>query len=152
MPMSFADIVKLGLGKEKNAEDFYRRWASCLKAPEKLWSRAKVLLLSLATEEEKHQKIFEKLKAADLSLNGEGSDTELNAENYTSPEDIPSDAKTKEVIAAAIRREDQAIRFYSDLAKLGGNMRGIFSNLAQQEKKHKERLEAFLKEHVLAWD
>ena len=92
MPMSFADIVKFGLAKEKNAGNFYRRWASCLKGPDKFWSRAKTMLLWLAAEEEEHQKIFEKIKAADLSLNGKGNFTELNAENYTSGEDMPNDA------------------------------------------------------------
>ena len=152
MAMTFSEIVKLGLAKEKNAEDFYRRWASCLKAPDKFWSRAKVLLLSLAAEEEEHQKIFEKVKAADLGLSGEENIAELKVEDYASAEDIPPDAKTKDIIAAAIEREGRSIRFYSDLAKLGGNMRGVLSNLAEQEKKHKERLEAFLKEHLLAWD
>ena len=68
MAMSFDDIVKLGLAKEKNAEEFYRQWASCLRTPDKLWSRAKVLLLSLAGEEQRHQEIFAKLKAANLSV------------------------------------------------------------------------------------
>jgi len=110
-----------------------------------------LLLLSLAAEEKEHQKIFEKIQAADLSLSGEDS-AELNVEDYTSVEDIPDDANTKEVITAAIDRENLAICFYSDLAKLGGNMRRVFNNLAEQEKKHKERLESFLKEHVLVWD
>ena len=148
MPMSFDDIVKLGLTKEKNAEKFYRQWADCLKTPDKLWSRAKVLLLSLAAEEQKHQEVFAKIKAADLNLSGEDS-SEMNPESYTFAVDIPSDAKTKEVVETAIAREEEAIRFYSDLAKLGGNMRGVFANLAEQEKKHKERLADFLKEHVL---
>ena len=73
----------------------------------------------------------------------------MNPESYTFSADIPSDAKTKEVVETAIAREEEATRFYSDLAKLGGNMRGVFANLAEQEKKHKERLADFLKEHVL---
>lgn len=149
MPMSFDEIAELGLAKEKSAEEFYRRWADCQKCPEKLWSRAKVLLLSLAGEEQKHQEIFAKLKAADLSMNGKDDTAELNGEDYISVSDIPSDAKTKEVIKTAIAREEAAVRFYSDLAELGGNTRGVFSNLAEQESKHKERLENFLKEHVL---
>ena len=55
----------------------------------------------------------------------------------------------REEIETAIAREESAIRFYNDLAKLGSNMRGVFTNLAEQEKKHKERLETFLKEHIL---
>lgn len=149
MAMSFADIVKFGLAKEKNAEEFYRCWANCLRDPDKLWSRAKVLLLSLATEEQKHQEIFEKINAADLNLSGKKDDSELNVENYALGKNLPNDAKTKDVIETAIGREDSSIRFYGDLADLGGNMRGVFANLAEQEKKHKERLETFLKEHVL---
>ena len=77
MAMSFEDIVQLDLAKEKNAEEFYRCWAGCLRSPEKLWSRAKVLLVSLAAEEQKHQEIFAKLKAADLNLSGEEDNSEL---------------------------------------------------------------------------
>ena len=79
MPMSFEDIVELGLAKEKNAEEFYRQWASCLKGPDKLWSQAKVLLLSLAVDEQKHQEIFAKLKAADLNLSGKEDNSELTS-------------------------------------------------------------------------
>ena len=152
MAITFEEIVKLGLAKEKDAEDFYRRWASCLEAPDKVWSRAKGLLLSLAAEERKHQEIFEKLKATDLQPNGRAENFKLEVEERPAGEEMSSAAGTKEVIGVAMEREDRAMRFYSDLAKLGGNMRGVFSNLAEQEKKHKERLEAFLKEHVLAWD
>ena len=152
MPMSFEDIVKLGLAKEKDAEEFYRQWASCLEGSEELWSRAKALLLSLAAEEQEHQEIFAKLTAADLNLSGKEADSELNVESYVLGKSLPVDAKTKDVIETAIEREDAAIRFYGDLAKLGGDMRGVFVNLAQQEKNHKRRLETFLEEHPLDWD
>ena len=152
MTMSFDDIIELGLAKEKEAAKFYRYWADRLKTTDELWSRGKTMMLSLATEEEKHQQVFEKLKKANLSMKAQGNETQINAEDYASGEDLPSDAGTKDVIAEAIRREEQAMRFYGELAKLGGDMRGVFSNLADQESKHKERLEAFLKEHVLVWD
>lgn len=152
MATTFAEIVKLGLAKEQNAQEFYRRWANRLEAPDSLWPRAKVLLLSLAAEEGKHQEIFEKVKATDLQPNGRVENFKLEVEEQPAGEEMPSTAGTKEVIEVAMEREDRAMRFYSDLAKLSGNMRGLFSNLAEQEKKHKERLEAFLKEHVLAWD
>ena len=148
MPMSFDEIVKLGLAKEKKSEAFYRQWADCMKCPEDIWSRAKVLLLSLASEEQKHQEVFAKIKAADLSMSGEGS-LAMNPESYKVSADITNDAKTKEVISMAIVREEASMRFYRDLAELGGDMRGVFANLAEQEKRHKERLENFLNEHVL---
>ena len=152
MTMSFDDIIELGLAKEKSATEFYRYWADRLKTTDKLWSRGKTMMLSLATEEEKHQQVFEKLKKANLSMKGQGNDISLDAEDYASGEDLPSDADTKDVIAEATKREEQAMRFYGELAELGGDMRGVFGNLAEQESKHKERLEAFLKEHVLVWD
>ena len=152
MTMTFAEIVKLGLAKEKNAQEFYRHWANRLEGPDSLWPRAKVLLLSLAAEEGKHQEIFDKLKATDLQPNGRAENFKLEVEEQPAAEEMPSAAGTKEVIRVAMEREDRAIRFYSDLAKLGGNMRGVFGQLAKQERAHKQRLEEFCQQHILTWD
>ena len=152
MEIAFSDLVQLSLTKEQDAEAFYRRWAQRLQAPDDLWPRAKVLLLSLATEEGKHQEILRKIKATDLQPDTTDQTLKLQAQDLPSPDDMPDDACTKDVIGAAIKRENMAINFYADLTKQGGKLRGVFGNLAEQETLHKQRLEDFCKHHVLAWD
>ena len=152
MTMTFSEVVNLGLEKEKATEDFYQHWANRIEATDGLWPRARVLLLSLAREEGEHQKIFEKFKAIELQPDGSAKELNLQVEDYAPPTDMASSACTKEVIEAAIASEETAIRFYSDLAKVGGSMRGTCEQLAKQEKSHKRRLEDFMKEHPLELD
>ena len=152
MEIAFSDLVQLALTREQNSEAFYRRWAQRLEAPDNLWPRAKVLLLSLATEEARHQEILRKLKAIDLQPDGTDRTVELQVQDHPSPDDMPDGASTRDVIGAAIQREDRAVQFYADLTKLGGKLREVFGNLSQREKIHKQRLEDFCERHVLTWD
>ena len=152
MATTFEDLKKFGLQKEIDAESFYRRWANLVAGPDKLWPRAKVLLLELADEEANHQHFFENLKETDLVKDDMPKTFDLHLEEYSSPGLLKADACTKDVVLCAIERENTAIRFYTALAKLGGKARTIFDRLAEEEKGHKLRLEDFRNEHILAWD
>jgi len=149
---TFKDLIKFGVQKEMNAESFYRHWAGAMSGGDQPWPRAKTLLLQLADEENGHQSLFDTMKWTEV-LKGDIPETlDVSVEDYSSTTELKADASVTDVVLCAISREDMAIRFYTTLAALGGNVGKIFEQLAEQEKDHKLRLENFHNEHLLTWD
>ena len=147
MAMTFAELVKLGVEKESQAEAFYRHWASKLENP-----GAKALLSDLAEQEVKHRVFFENLKETDIQQDQAPKVLDLHMSDYLVSREISEDSSTQDVLISAIHREANAIKFFTDLAAQGGKMRSTFENLAAEEKKHKLRLETFYDEYILTED
>ena len=147
MAMTFAELVKLGVEKESQAEAFYRHWASKLENP-----GAKALLSDLAEQEVKHRVFFEKLKETDIQQDQAPKVLDLHMSDYLVSREISEDSSTQDVLISAIHREANAIKFFTDLAAQSGKMRSTFENLAAEEKKHKLRLETFYDEYILTED
>lgn len=137
---TFQEIIQYAINKEIEAAEFYEK----AKDEENMVSMKEVLS-EFAVEERKHQAMLE-----DIAGNKE------KIENYqfkSIPDLKISDAMTElvykpgmffpDVLAVAMKREEEAFRFYSKLAEeytdgVGGE---IFKILAQEEARHKNILE-----------
>ena len=103
MAMTFAELVKLGVEKESQAEAFYRHWASKLENP-----GAKTLLSDLAEQEVKHRVFFENLKETDIQQDQAPKVLDLHMSDYLVSREISEDSSTQDVLISAIHREANA--------------------------------------------
>ena len=147
MPMTFDELVQLGIKKETDTEAFYRYWAQRLADP-----GARVLLSELAEEEIKHRVFFENLKETDMKSSKADEVLDLHIGDYLLPEEISEGSSIQDVLITAIHREESAIKFFSDLAAQAAKMQATFERLAAEEKKHKLRLETFYDDNILTED
>ena len=147
MPMTFDELVQLGIKKETDTEAFYRYWAQRLADP-----GAQTLLSELAQEEIKHRLFFESLKETDIQPGQPAEVLDLHIGDYLLPEEISEGSSIQDVLITAIHREESAIKFFSDLAAQLGKMQPTFERLAAEEKKHKLRLETFYDDNILTED
>ena len=147
MAMTFAELVKLGVEKESEAEAFYRHWALSLGDP-----GARTLLSELADEEIKHRVFFENLKEADLQQGQAPQVLDLHMSDYLISEEISEQSDVQDVLISAIHREANAIKFFTNLAAQSSQMRSTFEKLAAEEKKHKLLLETYYDDNILTED
>ena len=147
MAMTFAELVKLGVKKESDAEAFYRHWASRLSD-----HGARTLLSELAEEEVKHRIFFENLKESDLQQGQTPQVLDMHMSDYLVPEEISEQSGVQDVLISAIHREANAIKFFTDLAAQNSQMRATFEKLAVEEKKHKLLLETYYDDNILTED
>ena len=147
MAITFAELVKLGIDKETDAEAFYRYWADKLSDP-----GVRTLLKELAQEELKHRAFFENLKETDIQQGKSPSVLDLHIGDYLLSKEISEDSSIQDVLIDAIHREASAIKFFTDLAQQGGKMQTTFQQLALEEKKHKLRLETWYDDNILTED
>ena len=147
MAMTFAELVKLGVQKESDAEAFYRHWASSLSDP-----GARALLSELAEEEIKHRIFFENLKETDMQQGQAPQVLDLHMSDYLISKDISEQSSVQDVLISAIQREANAIKFFTNLAAQNSQMRATFEKLAAEEKKHKLLLETYYDDNILTED
>ena len=147
MAMTFVELVKLGIQKESEAEAFYRYWAGKLTD-----AGGQNLLSELADEEIKHRIFFENLKESDMQQGPATDVMDLHMSDYLVSDEISEESSIQDVLIGAIKREANAIKFFTDLAGQSGAMRSTFEKLAAEEKKHKLRLETYYDDNILTED
>lgn len=140
---SALEVLEMAKDIEKNGYEFYNRQAQ--KAED---SELEQLLLKLASDEEKHYDVFDK-----LSLEIKNETKEESEYIYTpkvssyleslvefsvfSPEKELETGSVKEVIAVAIRAEKDSILLYQEmLENNSGKTHEIIEKLIVEEKKH----------------
>ena len=64
--------------------------------------------------------------------------------------DVRKGKSTQDILISAIKREDSAVKFFTDLSGQAGKLQSTFQRLAAEEKKHKLRLETFYDDHILS--
>ncbi len=145
MAMIFGELVQAGIEKESSTEAFYRQWGPKVAEP-----GAKILLEELADEEAKHRIFFENLTEKDITDEPVPQVMDLHISDYLVSAEISEDSSTQDILISAIKREDSAIKFFTDLSGQAGKLQSTFQRLAAEEKKHKLRLETFYDDHILS--
>jgi rubrerythrin len=137
---SLAAVIDMAIGREEAAFAFY------LNLSEKVEDRtAKETLQFLSKEEGKHKDFLEKYRQGGLGPEALRMTDIVDykiAEYLTEP-DIQKNMESKDVYVVAAHRELNSYNFYQSLAKLhpDGNTRTVFLRMANEEKKHKEKVE-----------
>jgi rubrerythrin len=144
---TFDEIMEYAINKEKEAEKFYQE-----ASKKESYSGTRELFKEFALEERGHVKMLENLsKKKD---NPEGfkeknipdlkiSDTMVE---LTYEPDMPYD----DILRVAIKREEKALKFYTDLGGTAkaDSLKKVFKVLAQEEAKHKLKLETLLDDYL----
>jgi rubrerythrin len=143
---SFEEAISFAKEKENGAIHFYESARQMTENPS-----SKVMFQEMADEERRHFKLLDEMKADDIASFPIEKVPDLKISQYT--EDIPfsPDLGYQQILIVAMKKEEEARRLYSDMANMATDpkMAKLFSVLAQEEAKHKLKLESEYEDHVL---
>ncbi len=142
MPDELTELLDAAMYKEIASQAFYIAGQNKTQDP-----GAKALMKELAEEELKHLQWLKNLKERGLGRRGWHQEKvpNLMISEYLTGGDILEDASLQDTLVFSMKREQQAIEFYS---KMMGVMRDetakhLCERLVHEELKHKLRLETF---------
>ncbi len=144
---TFEEVMEYAINKEIGAEKFYQD-----ASERESFSGTRELFREFALEERGHVKMLENLSNKKETLDSYRmknipdlriSDTMVE---LTYEPDMPYD----DILRIAIKREERAYKFYTDLAisSESDSLKKVFRVLAQEEAKHKLRLETLLDDYL----
>jgi len=141
------EILDFAIKSEINAHRFYMDWSK--KIENKALSK---VFLELAGEEVKHKVYFEGLKkgkAFPTSVNDQITDLKIS--DYMVDATAAADMDYQDALTLAMQREKEAFKLYSGFAGIveDEELKKTFMTLAQEEAKHKLRLEVMYDEDIL---
>ncbi len=142
MSDELTELLDEAMYKEIASQAFYIAGQNKAQDP-----AAKVLMKELAEEELKHLQWLKNLKERGLGKRGWHQEkvSNLMISEYLTGGDILEDASLQDTLVFSMKREQQAVEFYS---KMMGVIRDetakhLCERLAHEELKHKLRLETF---------
>jgi rubrerythrin len=158
---SFEEVVAFAIGRESQAADFYQISATKSEKP-----ATKSMFNELAAEEMKHKNLLEKLTSEQLKNFKPSKIENLGLSSIIQDAQFSPDMEYPAALRMAIKKEEEAIQLYSALAEqsgLGGlndtpecgntgdkdQIKQLFDFLVEQEKQHKNQLEAEYNDVVL---
>jgi len=135
---SVNEVLAYAIEKEEEAHQFYLEWAGKLSNP----GLAEVFR-TFAAEELKHKEKLERVKSGSTFKPAARPVTDLKIVDYLVDLTPTPEMDYQEALILAMKREKAAFKLYSDMAAMAGDddLRATFTALAQEEAKHKLRLE-----------
>ena len=136
---NYKEILKMAVGNEVEAYEFYRDAAAKMKDP-----AMKKTFMELADEESGHKVLLEGYLSNEMKdmKFSEEKDYKV-AETVEAPQTLSTDMAFKDAIALAMKKEQEAMEMYQQFADAseGAKQKETFLELAKMEKGHKVRLE-----------
>lgn len=143
---TFQDAIDFAKEKENAAIHFYESARQAARNP-----GSKVMFEEMAGEERRHLKFLEELKEEEIESFPVEKIQDLKISQMT--EDVPfsPDLDYRQILIVAMKKEEQAHLMYADLATMTADARvaKLFQVLAEEEAKHKLKLESEYEDHVL---
>jgi rubrerythrin len=139
--MTAEGIIQRAIQIEEDAYSFYTEAGEMVELP-----HVKDMLSELAGEEVKHKEKLEDLLAGDteqIIAAGQGQKIQdLKLADYLVAPPLTEDATIQDVLMIAMKREKNAHEFYNLMAGLTSEVaKDLFQFLAQEELKHKNKVE-----------
>jgi rubrerythrin len=140
------EIIQFAIDKEKDAQTFYRSAASLSQYP-----GISTLFLELAEEEESHQKLLENIPDPSSLPESSKPVLDLKISDYLVELKFYKEMKYQEVMILAMKNEEKSLKFYQAWeAKVEDpSQKKLFTHLADEEAKHKYRLESIYDDKIL---
>ena len=140
-------ILDFVIEKEEGAVQFYLEWSKKVERE----SIGKVLE-GFAEEEKKHKALITDVKNGKKIAPTQEGIANLKISDYLADVEPSGDMDYQNALMVAMQREKAAFKLYSDLGKAAsdGNVKNLFLALAEEEAKHKLRLEIIYDEEILA--
>jgi rubrerythrin len=145
---NFKEVVTFAVRKEAEAYNLYTTYSDLSKNP-----GTKVMFKELAGEEQKHREILEGVKKKDVSEYKIERIPDLRISDFVDDQEFSPDMDYAAALRLAIKREEHAFKLYSHIGSQteDAELKKLFAVLAQEESKHKLRLENEYDENVLMW-
>jgi rubrerythrin len=142
----FQEIIQFAIDKEIRSFNFYTSASQVAK-----YSGVKELFLELAKEEEGHRKLLEKLDMEKVSLAKIKPVPNLKISDYMVDVEFKPDMLYADILRTAMKMEEHALKLYNDMKESNKDeaLAKLFTFLANEEAKHKLRLEKIYDEEIL---
>jgi desulfoferrodoxin-like iron-binding protein len=142
---SVHEILDFAIEKEEEARQFYLEWSGKLEN-----KGLREQFVQFAAEENKHKEKLQRVKSGSTFKPSAKQVTDLKIVDYLVDIVPTPDMDYQEALIVAMRREKASFKFYNDLAAMAGDeaMRDTFLALAQEEAKHKLRLETWYEKDI----
>ncbi len=145
---NFNEVITFAIRKEAEAYNLYTTYGQKVKDP-----AAKTMFAELAQQEKKHREILEGVDKKDVGEYQMKKIPDLKISDFIDDQTFSSDMDFASALRLAIKREEAAFKMYHHMAEGTGDaeLKKLFSVLAQEESKHKLRLENEYDENVM-WE
>ncbi len=142
----FKEIIQFAINKEVEAFNFYTEASQNVK-----YSGGKELFLSLAKEEEGHRKLLENLNMEKIAQKRIDPVPDLHISDYMVEIEMRPDLSYADILRIAMKREEKALKLYTDMKESNTDeeLKKLFTLLANEEAKHKLRLEKIYDDEIL---
>jgi rubrerythrin len=142
----FKEIIKFAIDKEIKSYNFYTNASQVAK-----YSGAKDLFSDLAQQEVGHRKMLEKLDLKKIAQAKIEKVPDLKISDYIVDAEFKPDMPYADILRIAIKMEERALKLYNNMnqSNQDENLKKLFSLLANEEAKHKLRLEKIYDDEIL---
>lgn len=142
----FQEIIRFAIDKEIKSYNFYRDAAKVAR-----FSGAKDLFSDLAQQEVGHRKMLEKLDMEKIAQAKIEKVPDLKISDYMVDAEFNADMSYADILRKAMKMEERALKLYNDMKEENkdANLIKLFSLLANEEAKHKLRLEKIYDDEIL---
>jgi len=144
----FKEVITFAIRKEAEAYNLYKTYSQLTKTP-----GLKTMFEELAQEEKRHREILEEIDRKDVSEYKLEKIPDLKIGDFVEEQEFSPDIDYASALRFAIKREEHSLKLYNHMAEGTDDpqLKKLFSALAQEEAKHKLRLETEYDENVLMW-
>ena len=138
--------LDFAIGKEIEARDFYAKLADRMNRED-----MKAVFMEFSREEDGHRAKLEAVKTGKQLVHAERKIQDLKIGDYLIDVEPHDNMTYQEALILAMKAEKAAFRLYSDLAAQAtdGGMQALFTDLANEEAKHKLRFEREYDDNIL---
>lgn len=145
----FEKTIAFALEKEKEAVEFYTHCASKTER-----SGMKDAFIEMAEEEKKHVRMLENFSPEKISSLRLHDVPNLKISDYVVDMEFDPAMGYRELLILAMKREESAHALYTQFANEGGDpgVVKLFQILAQEELRHKNRLEKEYDDMLSQWN
>jgi len=142
----FKEIIQFAIDKEIEAFNFYTGASQNAK-----YSGGKELFLSLAKEEEGHRKLLENLNMEKVSQKRIEKVLDLHISDYMVEVEMNPGLSYADTLRIAMKREEKSLKLYNDMknSNTDEDLKKLFTLLANEEDKHKLKLEKIYDDEIL---
>jgi rubrerythrin len=139
------DILKFAVSKEEEAARTYADLAKTAKGG------AGKMFQEFSKQEEGHKAKILKIEKSSLPAKPVKAIPDLKISDYLAEVAVGPESTYQDILVFAMKREEASTALYTDLAKVATTeaTRSLFLLLAEEEKKHKLRIEKEYDENVL---
>ncbi len=135
---SVDDILDFAISNEEESLTFYKNLANTMKN-----EQMREVFEEFAREEKKHKEKLVEAKQGNFILPSRGKILDLKLSDYLVDVEQNSEMEYQSALILAMKKEKKAFMLYMDLADKADNTstKNLFLFLAQEEAKHKLRIE-----------